>query len=56
MLCLIVWFLLPKYDDILTSEVERLACDQVVEGVVVEGGNVCWFPDLVLETVSELVL
>ena len=40
----------------ISAQIEGLAGDEVVQGVVVEGGDVGGFPDLVLKTLAELVL
>ena len=39
-----------------TSKIEGLSCDEVVQGVVVEGRYVCGLPYLILEAFPELVL
>ena len=47
---------MPHVVDAGATQVERLPCDEEVQGVVVEGGDVRRLPSLVLEALPQLVL
>lgn len=40
----------------VTSKVEWLSSDQIVQGVVIEGRYIFWLPNLVFQAFPELVL
>lgn len=40
----------------ITSEIEGLACHHEVEGIIVEGGDIDWFPDFIIEALFEFLL